>query len=211
MAILYYQVSFIGSWVNSRLAEEVWQFGFKVSRNGTEYDTPQDFADDAGPLLKAKWTGTGNVGVTDACQLDRIKFAPIQANGHYETEPGVYNASAAKSPTSGGVMSPQVTLAVTTVADVFRGPGRYGRFYLPSPVPNNNGFLTSAKTLEVANWAKSLFTTLMTDTEKAYTPVHVKPGGELAGITEIWVGDLYDTQRRRRNKLRETYSKISYV
>lgn len=105
----------------------------------------------------------------------------------------------------------QVTLAVSTLSAVSRGPAHRGRFYLPMPtapvqvdgmITANNAnavrlsadtFIAELNAVDPAQWFAAIFS-------------RKSPGAAHRQIVATEVGRVYDTQRRRRNALSENYS-----
>lgn len=104
---------------------------------------------------------------------------------------------------------PQLTVALTTRASITRGRGHAGRFYLPTSMTGvdatgklNAGQLTGF----VTHWA-SMLSTL--NTEFGGNCVIYSKIGQVANfITTLAVGDVVDTQRRRRKSLVEVYQAV---
>jgi len=208
----HYQFTASGGWTGTPLAEEIWAFGMKFSVTADDPDDMvQDWADSVFPQLATRWaltSGTGGV-ISNECQLQQVKFASILTTGLYSGEPGVATGSQ-----NGGVASsalpPQCAMVVSTVAGgIFRGPGRYGRFYLPG-VPSlrlANGVINSTGQAEYLAWAQDLIEMILGNYPGPNTPAlaHFPPANINAPVSQVRVGRVVDTQRRRRNKVTEDY------
>ena len=125
-------------------------------------------------------------------------------------------------PTTGGV--PQVAYCVTTRGNPSRGPGAFGRWYVPcgNATPLATGKMSAATVLAWSNAAGTFLTALQNIDSglgpDAWSPWHYGLGGtgsvaEKTGIdsaiVSVGVGDVLDTQRRRRNALVETYTEAT--
>jgi hypothetical protein len=100
-------------------------------------------------------------------------------------------------------LPPQCAVVVSTRTDVPTRKGR-GRFFLPSPVVTTviDQRLDSAAQTDILNGALAMLNSMKADT---WLPVVYHRGFDSGDeIFSIDVGDVFDTQRRRRNKLVET-------
>jgi len=106
---------------------------------------------------------------------------------------------------TGESLPPQVALAVTLRTALATRAGR-GRIYLPpfavSQVVNSRMNATHKGTTLTA--VKGMFDTLISD---GHTPVlYGRTAHTVTPITTLALGDVFDTQRRRRDAYAETYT-----
>lgn len=106
---------------------------------------------------------------------------------------------------TGESLPPQVALAVTLRTALATRAGR-GRIYLPpfavSQVVNSRMNATNKGTTLTA--VKGMFDTLISD---GHTPVlYGRTAHTVTPITTLALGDVFDTQRRRRDSYAETYT-----
>lgn len=191
-----------GQWISG----EIWNFGLHA-------DSTRSVADTAAALAAAvteAWSGSGtptgalntlygpDVVVTEASAAEILI-----ASGSQQTKstvplnlPGV--SAAAQLP-------PQVAVVVSKRTNVANRAGR-GRFYLPAMTVNavDGGRLAIASRDLVLNAVERMVTSL----KGAQVFPVLWPQGALNGtpITSWGVGDVFDTQRRRRNALVEARS-----
>lgn len=103
----------------------------------------------------------------------------------------------------------QITLAISLVTAVSRGPAHRGRFYMPLPaiIPGTDGRIGADHRDAVQTAATSFLTALNAVTSNYKVSVMSRKLGAPASrtVTGIQVGRVLDTQRRRRNKLVEAY------
>lgn len=108
------------------------------------------------------------------------------------------------SDTGDAMLPHEVAVVVSTIAGAARS--QKGRFYLPPPNVNEctqNARLTIAARDDFAAAAKEL---LAPDSGGFLRGVvHSKTNGTFADMTSIKVGDVFDAQRRRRDRLVEAY------
>lgn len=150
-----------------------------------------------------------------------VKLARINVDGTTDKDTTLVG-SAWDSYGAGGVsVYPQLTVCASTISsDIPRGPGHRGRMFLPSICwpADDNGHIQAGKNTGLATAVKTFLDSVNTqlkadfaggNTRVAHVPLGTarNPGPHASAyITTVAVGDVMDTQRRRRNKLRETYA-----
>nr|CRY96156.1 hypothetical protein [uncultured prokaryote] len=209
----FLQVSLFGGYTTAIPGDEIWQFGFKTNQNVSDADELQALADAWGPLMGAAFSDCAQIA--SAAEFRGVKCAPIGPDGHYTGEPGIYDAPAPPVGGSAFSMLPlQNAVVVSTIANgVFRGAGRYGRFYVPGVTTNalTGGVrIKSDARDDYIDFAIALFEITRTGTDTPHNVRHFPISGGNAIVNEVRCGDVVDTQRRRRNQLVETYSSQSY-
>lgn len=107
----------------------------------------------------------------------------------------------------GEMLPSQTAIAVTLVAGLrANGTPMKGRFYLPAPTEaatDANGMLSLGVQQRIADYMGQFISTLQAS---GHTPaVWSRIEGRLASVDSIRVGNKFDTIRRRRNSLPETY------
>jgi len=184
---------------------ETFQHGHNVQSSGTA----QDVADDA----DAAWStllGTANVNTfwNTGVVWSQVNVSELGAT---PADPIVTSAQAvislAGTSTDAG-LPPQVTPCVSFVTATAGSRAR-GRMFLPAP---DDTTLTTAGRL-VAGFRTQLVTSLQTyfNTMEAaghVTQVVSSVGGVYTpyAVNTIRIGDVFDTQRRRRNSIAEVYT-----
>lgn len=100
-------------------------------------------------------------------------------------------------------LPPQIAVVVSLRTEVANRTGR-GRFYLPAPAVNavTAGRLTTAIQTNFVNAMTRLFTSL--DSAGATPVLFSRTTFANTTITSFNIGDVFDTQRSRRNQLVET-------
>ena len=110
---------------------------------------------------------------------------------------------------------PQQTLCVSLLTGAKRGLASRGRFYPPATVLSlgSDGTVSKTGVNLVASAARTLITNLNnwpgTDTPFNGQVVVLGGNGVTRNITAVSVGNVMDTQRRRRSKLRESYTTLA--
>jgi hypothetical protein len=160
---------------------------------------------------------------SSAYKTTEVKCALIDTDGKTDLDNIDYYTY--PTPLSGGytsnVLPAQITLAATLTSDNQRGLASKGRMYLPGinePISDTTGKIsdtfqatlaTNFKTfLDAVNAAVDVPGDLVLASKghrdkTAPTPTWI--GGQTAWVTGCRIGNVYDTQRRRRNGLAETY------
>lgn len=217
-----YAKDFIRVTANGSLTgtNEIFSFGFHIAKTTMNdlLDFPQlisqGILDNVGAAITAFFQDPDGF-VPFPYVLETIKFQPTGPNGKwidtlpiYEIETGNINGGVANA-----TFAPQVATVVTLVSDKRRDPGKYNRFYVPTTVNSLLGTITpdrqnlflarSKEMIDNVNDALSDYTayeyvvTVMSNTLQ---------GGFANPATTVMTGQVYDTQRRRRNKLPENYA-----
>ena len=110
---------------------------------------------------------------------------------------------------------PQQTLCISLLTGAKRGLASRGRFYPPATVLSlsSDGTVSKTGVNLVATAARTLITNLNnwpgTDTPIGGQVVVLGGNGTTRPVTAVSVGNVMDTQRRRRNKLRESYTTLA--
>lgn len=183
------------------------QFNFGVHATGSASDAGGAAAALA-DALNLMWTdGTDGVeghyftgvsiDVAHAAELSDLTGKQVDAVDVGVSLPG----------TSSGEMLPhEVALCVSTRGAAANRKDR-GRFYLPPPIVTDMdaGLVAGAVTTRFANAAAILINSLQ---GAGFTPVILHPDFTDTTITEVSVGNVWDVQRRRRNKLIEVRASV---
>jgi outer membrane protein assembly factor BamB len=189
---------------------------------------PQATATAAGPVVAAWWSNAGGSTFINTHRLTEVKVARIDVDGKYfPGAPGIYFVV---PPLSGNVLwansiqaVPQLTAVVTLKTAVPRGYGARGRIFPPPQALQitSNGMMTPAVALQSAQYFKLLIDNLNAvpvvgnvivasrgkghftlDAKGKKTWTFPDPGAQ-NNVTEVSVGTVMDTQRRRRRQLVE--------
>lgn len=170
--------------------------------------------------LSARWgvAGDGGCMVSGSVFLEWAKFNEIGPDGKYADGTTTHEAFLATpkpgigAPGAGYV--PQITSAISWQTTRQRGPASKGRIFLPMPVMtmtgagriDGNGANDCARawanTINALNDVVAL--RFQSDAIRASVVSDVGQGAA-AHIASVRVGNVYDTQRRRRNALEELY------
>lgn len=158
--------------------------------------------------LKA-WFISAQSMISSTCRMNWVKCNAIGTDGEY-IEDTTNEAAFADIYGSVGMAVPnQIALAISLITGFNRGPAHRGRFFSPMPAiaVGADGLIAAAD----RNYTKTSAETLLAgiNNQSAVWDVHVmsRKAGAPAhrSVSGIEVGRVLDTQRRRRNKLPETY------
>jgi hypothetical protein len=157
-------------------------------------------------------------GVSNNVQVDRMVLVPVESPGRViQTEAGPSKATLTYStkPKGNGTaqMMPaevSVALSLDTAAKGRRGNGRMFLPPMTTSTVSSGGRLTSATCQSIANYGKGICEALAydspTDGYKIRPIVTSRPFTRYGVVQRTRVGDVFDSQRRRRNELTEVYS-----
>jgi len=198
-------------------AAEEWSTGFWMGEEGADASVPtQAMANAILPLWRTFFEAA-QTKVHNQYLTTQVKVAHINTNGTTDSANVVYaypatelNGNDASSP-----YPPQCSMVVTLLSDRPRGLASKGRMYLPGYVGaiTGNGKVSSLQTGELATQFETFFNGIRAHADIPNTPILAAKGTglfpELTAqndyIEKIKIGDVIDTQRRRRNGLAETY------
>lgn len=165
--------------------------------------------------LKTWFTGGTNL-MSNVADLRFVKCNLIGTDGKY-TNPTVTHrfdyTSIGVGPTVPNMPATN-TLAFGWSTALMRGPGSKGRIYPPFAAASalaGGSVATSGNIASAVTSAKALLTVLASSSTTAAVPI-VASGvnAALTPITGVRIGNLIDSQRRRRNAINETYSSSTW-
>lgn len=145
-----------------------------------------------------------------------VKVAALGLNGEYIAAPKYRTAQTAWTGSAAQIV-PQTSVCVTTMASSTFGKGKRGRFYIPhSQIPLDTAKPTgsSGGVQDIADAAAAFIGDVNGILAGIQAANHVVIPSEVTGaspqaVTAVRVGNVNDTQRRRRNNMPETYETAS--
>lgn len=171
-------------------------------------DVDEDIID-----IFSNYISNTQMDIPTAATLDYIKLAVIGTDGQYLVDAHTWEPVDVNGGQSRGYV-PQVSLVMTLQSDKRTDPGKYGRFYLPTVVPTTAGNYRPGGTAVKASLTANLLAALNRRVRGGLADVRVQPAavtsasnfsGPYRPFTTVKVGNVFDTQRRRRNKIGEIY------
>lgn len=199
---------------------EEWSTGFRMGSEDAgsgNFGIPAGWLEAIAPLWTTFFT-TAGVGINSMWKTSGIKAAIILADG--KTDIANVETYSYGSPIAGGAAGnafpPQVALVAQLAAASPIGLGAKGRMYLPGVSLNiqPEGGLSSAQTTTIANALRTFLDGCETAASSPGYVINASKGRVGVPftapvnrrVTQVRVGSIYDTQRRRRNGLSEVYS-----
>jgi hypothetical protein len=205
---------------------EEWSTGFWMGSETADAGDPNGAAEDIAGYWRTYFELAAN-SVSSGYITTEVKVAQHKADTEKTdlTKVDFYTVSPLMD--GGGtatVLPAQITLAMTLTSEIQRGTASKGRMYLPginAGLANATGKLLSSQTDTFRTNLKTMFDAINADADvpdrvilvSRGTKLTTFPGGDItyinpknANVTGLRVGDVYDTQRRRRNSLVEAYS-----
>lgn len=182
-------------WRGTIAGGDIWQAGWHAQTDDTLQSACDKIATHSKTLFDAMFTGTV---VPQSVRLEEIE----ESSGDLV---GVAN-QVIVAPTQVGVIQlPSEVAACVTIRPV--AGLTTGRFYLPSFLYSDvttNGLMLPAKQTAVADKLQTFFqTNLGTLAQPIRLGIYSRKTHNFVGAGSIELGNVYDSQRRRRNKLIE--------
>lgn len=208
-----------GGTIGGSAEYDVWQCGVHYAPiviGGIVGDPNADQAE-------ALWDGTEDLftsayfQISSSVRLKWVKLAKLDVNGEYTTEPAVYEAPTYVSgPTAPAGTPPQVATAVTLSSGQTLGKANWGRFYLPqtqTALQADGATVSDANLAGMAAAGVAFLAASYTAIEENKTSGGILDATNMSSVgagvnkrvTEVRVGSVKDTQRRRRNRIPESY------
>ena len=143
-----------------------------------------------------------------------IKLAALDTSGHYLEEPLVADIGSPASGSSTGNVFPQDTVVVSLRSPSTFGQANRGRMYLPhccinrvTATPFMNGTAIAAVATAAQVFLNAVNDVMNTGSDPAIIQIMSSKGtGAAKAVTTCAIGNVLDTQRRRRNRLVEQYT-----
>lgn len=206
--------------------QEEWSTGFYL---GSDSEDALDPGTTSASAIAARWTTFfthANAYVSTAYKTDAVKVSLLNTNGDVDLSAiDIYDYPSAISGVSGGApLPPQISVVATLTSDNQRGLASKGRMYLPgvnlpifptdphfSPTEQGNMATKLQEFFDGVNDEFNLPGRVVLASKGHKVPGSPDPddysytGGITRYVTGLRIGNVYDTQRRRRNDLVEGY------
>lgn len=167
-------------------------------------------------LIDAYFDIFRTVGIrwADYSIMTGLKVSAVGVDGHYLTEPRIFTPGSTLQGNQGAVQ-PQSTVVVSLRSSTTFGKANYGRAYLPHTLMALEDGTPHAQAPSVlgardgaAGWINRV-NAVSESIDPGYKVSILSNGSAGPGVTKVvtrvGVGNVIDTQRRRRNRLREVY------
>lgn len=197
---------------------EQWQTGFYMGFADKDANVPtQAFADVVRTEWAKFWT-TVNSGISSTYKFEAVKCVRLEKNGLYGNSDVVQSFPTPAVAGGAGALQhpPQVALVATLIGGSGKGLGGKGRMYLPGVniQIDSTGHLPAGTATPIATNLAAFFNAIDASVDAPGHVINVSRGTrKLMGwgarnvkVNGVRVGNVYDTQRRRRNALAESYA-----
>lgn len=197
--------------------QEIWSTGFFMGFEGQ--DAPEITDTGVSDISNAWQTfftaATSEISNKYQYTMCKVQMLGVDGKALPDTAKYYSPVSTINGGSPSAALPPQVALVATLANSLPRGLATKGRMFLPgvnSPV-DATGHISSATTGAIATNLQTFFGAIMNDADTPGRAVLASTGnalqlrpGQIRNVTQIRVGNVYDTQRRRRNALMEAYT-----
>jgi hypothetical protein len=195
---------------------EIWSTGFFMGFEDQDAPTPtEQGAADIGEAWATFFTA-GASYISNKYSFKQCKVQLMATDGKSLPDTAVYYSpqTAKIGGSATAAYPPQIALVATLANSLPRGLATKGRMFLPgvNVTLAATGHLSAGFTDGIATGLQTFFNTIFQDADTPGNPVLASLGnvaqlrpGAIRNVTQIRVGNVFDTQRRRRNALNETY------
>lgn len=213
-------VTLIGSITSGATVDE-WQTSVRIGYHQTvplhDSSARQLILDDVGADIGTWWTGMRGL-YASSVTLDRWKCNQVDVNGHYVSQTETFGGEIAAASRAGGgggqTLPAQLATVVTLETAVSRGLASKGRMYLPAPIAGalaaTDGRIDETERAHIQSTTATLLTNLgnWPGVDALLAPTEpIIASKVLAGaerpVVAVNVGNRFDVQRRRANRLTE--------
>lgn len=203
--------------------QDVWTTGWRVAPSPVS-EPMINYPEQANTLLEAvvpaaeTFLSSLRSSISNGTRLTSAKVAPVGVDGRYidDMEAVVHDW---QTPPTGnsttGTHPPQVAVVASLTTGARRGKATHGRMYLPLTavkIGSTNFAIAASERQPIANAVKKL----LNDSLGVISDINLDPvvmsnigEGTTRTVTDVAVGSIADTQRRRRNRFTEEYTIVS--
>lgn len=198
--------------------QEEWSTGFYIGHEDADASVPTQQDVD---YIATRWETffeTAVVQISNQYLTTGVKLAQHDEDGSTILANTVFHNYTTQPVGADGNIKypPQIAYVATMMSDIPRGLGSHGRMYLPGVccAIETTGRMSSGNTGNKATHFKTFLDGVNTDLGIRGTVILASKGRTVPSViapfnkevTKIRCGDVYDTQRRRRNGMKENYS-----
>lgn len=188
---------------------EEWSFSMRVITD-TEPSTVSQAQADAILTPVQAWWNTATNAMPATHRLVGVKIAPIGLDGRYPDGEDSFESLVTPDPgpSAGPIMAPQLSLVISLTTAKPRGMTSKGRFYIPCPADTINaaGQLATQQA-NIATGMLTLLNAINSALNVGQIAILSNPAAPSFGgvqlVTGFNVGNVIDTQRRRRESIPE--------
>jgi len=197
---------------------EIWSTGFYAGSATADAPAPTDVMAE---MIATEWQQfftAGSVLISYLYKTATIKVTPYKVDGDIDI-PGIksfsYTTPIAGAHTGNG-HPPQCAVVASLIAGNGKGLGGKGRMFIPGVGDgvDPTGHMTTSTCTSIASGLSSFFADVGASFDNPGQAINAshrdlvidQPTPINRALTSVRVGNVFDTQRRRRNALAETYS-----
>lgn len=199
---------------------EEWSTGCYFGVADADVGDPTQVSADAYEAAWNTFFTTITTGVSSQWSTVGVRVSKLDAEtGHVMPDKNFYSYPTVPYAGTGGAQNfaAQLTLVASLQARPDAGLASKGRMFLPGIAHSlgPNGKLTATDTAKVVTSLTTMFNALNDNLDLPGRLINASAGRldqlfdnqpKNRYVQDVLVGDVYDTQRRRRNQLQETYS-----
>lgn len=193
-------------WGGKLFTDEQWACGMYINVLGSTTATAADFE-----AALSAFHSNAYLSANQHAKLDYIKFNQVNVTtGNYLSTDATDVKDVIPPVVGGSQGAPgQTAGAISLRTDIARGRGSKGRIFIPGGIAwlgvTSAGHNMGVDTAQVAN-ATAVLVNSLNATSTGRVVVWSKIAALAMPVTKILVGDVCDTQRRRRSSLKEVYA-----
>lgn len=206
------KVQFLGDSFNQ---QEQWTTGFYMAPNFGSASLPGDLASKIAPHWQTFFTAAGS-SISNKYRTISIKANLVGTDGKQITNPTqeYFYPAPIVGANAAAPLPPQITLVASLRNNLPRGLATHGRMYLPgiNAGVDADARIAAGTRTTIATAFQSFLNSVNLLATSSGNFVHIasfKGTGTDRPVTKLLMGDLYDTQRRRKNALTEQYSTVT--
>lgn len=201
--------------------QESWSCGVRLKANGPLSNAEllefsQASVETMSEVVEGYFTST-EASFNPLCELDYVKLNPIGTDGKYlfPNDPVEFLFQTPAPVGAGSPAGPlQLAYCITLRGTYRRGPAAFGRWYVPVSLSGTTGtgVMSESGALTKANRAGTFLEDIqLIDIGDPARVFRVRlygdgvGGPKESGVRLVQCGNVYDTQRRRREQIEETY------
>lgn len=190
---------------------EHWTCSLRLGYNGTDGMISSPGPGEEQGIVNAlkAWIQNPNMGINQLATMRFVKFAWLDAAGHYLEDASIYELPATiKGSASPLSIKPFQVAMVCTLHTGKRGAQNRGRFYVPLPsiTVGPDGLFPAADIAGITTATASLISEINAQLMQACQVIVASSKGHGSYVTGVSVGRVPDTVRSRRRSLLEGYA-----
>lgn len=196
--------------------QEIWSTGFFM---GSETADAAPVTETGASDISAAWETFFKAATSEISNKYTYSMCKVQmlaTDGKPVPDSAVYYSpgTTVLGGSASQALPPQIALVATMANSLPRGLATKGRMFLPgvNSIVDSTGHIGTATTTAIATNLQTFFQTILNDADTPGRAVLASTGnslqlrpGAIRNVTQVRVGNVYDTQRRRRNALNEAY------